>query len=141
MARSTKLLWLPVVFAPLLVSSACSGSEDAGTGGASSGGAAGSGGGSGGAPSCPPKASDCPSGCNPVNATPIDLANDCLGEPATVACYLGTGGEHATIGCIKDVETKTTYRIPSVSAEAPLFGTGEWLPCPSGWMDVNEQCP
>lgn len=145
MAASRRNLWQVVLVTVVLGFPACSNQDDDGTGGSSSAGSdgatSGGSGGAGGTLTCLPKADSCPVECYAVNGAPVDYFNSCLGEYRPLACYLGTGGEHATVGCVKDLSTQTSYKIPSVSAEAPLFATGKWAPCPSGWMNINDTCP
>jgi len=125
-------------------------SDTAGTAGVSSGGATSSDGGvedaatggvAGSAVACPPKSTSCPTGCSKVSGQPVDFENKCLYDYEPLGCYFGTGGELAMYGCIRDPDTTISYKIPSVSAEAPLFTSGEWVPCPDGWMTFNGPCP
>jgi len=124
-------------------------SDAAGAAGTSSGGAtssdgavedSASGGVAGSAVACPPKSTSCPTGCNKVSGQPVDFENKCLYDYEPLGCYLGTGGELAMYGCIRDPETTISYKIPSVSAEDPLFASGEWVACPDGWMTFNGPC-
>jgi hypothetical protein len=67
------------------------------------------------------------------------LPSNCLStELATIGCYQGTGGEHATYGCVRDYDTDVTYQIPSVSAESSPFASGEWG---NVHRILDEHCP